>query len=99
MCRGARQLQFPLYWPPVVEQLTISPAEISVEGWIKDGVQGRVEVAQPKYHRVQCGGRIVLGLYAHEDKVGKVREPADNEGPQNCSQCHCGLVLLGNCRI
>lgn len=99
MHRGAGQLQLPLHQPPVAEQLSISPAEISVKSWVKNRVQCRVEVAQPKYHGVHCGGRVVLGLYARVYEVGKVREPADNEGPQNSRQCHCGLVLPENCRI
>lgn len=75
------------------KQFSVGSAEISVEGWIQDGVKGRVKIAQPQDHRGERVRGCRLFLYAHVGEEGEVGKPADDEGPQNGRQRHRGFVL------
>ena len=85
----------PLMAPPAAQQLTVGPAEVTVQGRVEDGVQHRVEVAQPQHHRVDDLRRVGFSPHAHAGEVGVVGGPADDKGPQDGRQGNGGLVLPG----
>lgn len=98
MHRCASERQPSLGQPSAAEQLCVGPTEIPVEGWIQDGVESRVKVAQPQHHRVECIRGVCLFLYAHAGEEGEVREPANDKGTQHCCQGDGGFVLSCNGR-
>lgn len=84
--------------PGTVKQLPIGSAEIPVEGWVQDGVQSWVKIAQPQDHGVKCVRRVCLFLNSHTGEESEVGEPADDKGPQHGCKRHGGFVLFGNGR-
>ena len=76
-----------------VEELLVGRAEVSVERGIQHGVQGRVGIAQPQDHVFHGLVDSAVPSQPPVNEHSEVGEPADDEGPHDGSQRHCGFVL------
>lgn len=80
-------------WVPAAQQMSIGTSEVSVQGRVQNGVQGRVEVTQPEHYGVYEFGWLGLAPQAHAGEVDNVRQPADNEDSEHDGKSHGGFVF------